>query len=160
MKSSTQATAEQDDPVARAASVASRLADLGARYDAAPVFPVESMRCLAAAGLHRHFASPASGGIAFADVPGGYRTLMDVLRIVGRADLSIGRLYEGHVNALALFDWYASPEQAVRLGRELEDGAFYGVWATEPQPGVTIERRGAEPRCSTAQSHSRAEPGA
>lgn len=140
MKTSTQTTAEQDDPVARAAAIASRLADLGARYDAAPVFPVESMRCLAAAGLHRHFAPPASGGIAFADVPTRYRTLMDVLRIVGRADLSIGRLYEGHVNALALFDWYASPEQAVRLGRELEDGAFYGVWATEPQSGVSIER--------------------
>ncbi|EIZ79855.1 acyl-CoA dehydrogenase [Novosphingobium sp. Rr 2-17] len=135
------ANSDTDAPVSRAAAVASRLVELGARYDAAPVFPIESMRCLASAGLHRDFASPASGGIAFADTSTKYRTLMDVLRIVGRADLSLGRLYEGHVNALALFEWFASPEQAARLQRDLEAGAFYGVWATEPLPGVRIEAR-------------------
>jgi len=139
MISPTRAAAQPGDPVGLARSIAERLADLGARYDAAPVFPVESMRCLSAVGLHRHFAPVASGGIAFTDADTRYRTLMDVLRIIGRADLSIGRLYEGHVNALVLFDWYGSPGQAAHLRRELDEGAFYGVWATEPTPGVSIE---------------------
>ncbi|EJL29600.1 acyl-CoA dehydrogenase family protein [Novosphingobium sp. AP12] len=138
MISYSQVAAEPGDPVGLAASVAARLAELGARYDAAPVFPSESMRCLAAAGLHRHFAPVASGGIAFADMDTWHRTLMDVLRIIGRADLSIGRLYEGHVNALALVGWYGLPDQVAHLGRELDEGAFYGVWATEPAPGATI----------------------
>lgn len=125
-------------PAARAAAIATRLADLGARYDAAPVFPAESMRCLASAGLHREFAPVAAGGTSFLDTFARYRALMDVLRILGRADLSLGRLYEGHVNALALFEWYGSPAQITRLKRDLEHGAFYGVWATEPAPGVTI----------------------
>jgi alkylation response protein AidB-like acyl-CoA dehydrogenase len=114
------------------------LAELGARYDAAPLFPAESIRCLASAGLHRDFAPAAGGGTGFIDTSARYFALMDVLRIVGRADLSLGRLYEGHVNALALFEWYASPAQMARLKRELENGAFYGVWVTEPSPGVTI----------------------
>lgn len=128
-------------PVERASAIARRLADLGARYDSAPVFPVESIRCLTAAGLHRDFAPLASGGFPFANLADRHLALMDVLRIVGRADLSLGRLYEGHVNALALFDWYGSPAQHARLERDLEHGAFYGVWATEPQPGASIERR-------------------
>jgi alkylation response protein AidB-like acyl-CoA dehydrogenase len=126
-------------PAIRAATIAPKLAELGARYDAAPVFPVESMRCLAAAGLHRDFAPVASGGRRFADPVARHQAMMDVLRIVGRADLSLGRLYEGHVNALMLFDWYGSPAQQARLGRDLETGHFYGVWATEPQPGLRID---------------------
>lgn len=127
------------DPVGCARAIADRLADLGARYDAAPVFPLESMRCLAAAGLPRHFAPVTSGGTVFADTRERYRALMDVLRIVGRADLSVGRLFEGHVNALLLFEWYGTPEQNQQLECVLDAGDFYGVWATEPAPGVSIE---------------------
>ncbi|WP_313442655.1 acyl-CoA dehydrogenase family protein [Novosphingobium sp.] len=135
---STLASSDRQAPPMRAAAIAPRLADLGARYDAAPVFPADSMRCLASAGLHRDFASLASGGTRFADAATRHHALLDVLRIVGRADLSLGRLYEGHVNALALSEWYGSPAQATRLESELEQGAFYGVWATEPPPGVAL----------------------
>lgn len=128
-----------DCPAARATSILPRLVEFGARYDAAPVFPIESMRCLAAAGLHLDFAPRASGGGNFTDVVARHCAMFDVLRIVGRADLSLGRLYEGHVNAMALFDWCGSPEQQAWLGRELQAGSFYGVWATEPQPGLRIE---------------------
>ncbi|WP_260929215.1 acyl-CoA dehydrogenase family protein [Novosphingobium sp. 9] len=127
-----------DTPVARAGAIAGQLEVLGARYDAAPVFPSESMRTLARAGLHRDFACVDAGGTAFGDTAHRYRSLMDVLRIVGRADLSAGRLFEGHVNALALFEWYGLPEQIAHLSGRLAAGAFYGVWATEPAPGVRI----------------------
>lgn len=135
---STLASSDRQAPPVRAAAIAPRLADLGARYDAAPVFPADSMRCLASAGLHRDFASLSSGGTRFADAAARHTALFDVLRIVGRADLSLGRLYEGHVNALALFEWYGSPAQTIRVKRELAQGAFYGVWATEPAPGVAL----------------------
>jgi len=128
-------------PDIRAAAIAHQLATLGARYDAAPIFPAESMKCLIAAGLHRSFAPVASGGDIFPDRTAHYLSLMTVLRIVGRADLSVGRLYEGHVNALALFDWFGSPDQKAQLSRTLDSGAFYGVWATEPAPGVQLRTR-------------------
>jgi alkylation response protein AidB-like acyl-CoA dehydrogenase len=142
MISSPHLQAAPDSPAARAAAIAPRLAELGARYDAAPVFPADSMQCLAAGGLHRSFAPVASGGDAYADCAVRALSLMTVLRIVGRADLSVGRLYEGHVNALALFDWFGSADQLTLLGRALDHGAFYGVWATEPAPGVRLRERG------------------
>ncbi len=122
----------------RASALADKLIELGVRYDAAPVFPLESMRMLAGAGLHRDFASPQAGGTIFKDSLDRYGSLMDVLRIIGRADLSVGRLFEGHVNALALLEWYGSPDQISQLSHALSAGAFYGVWATEPPPGVKL----------------------
>ena len=50
----------------------------------------------------------------------------------------MGRLYEGHVNALLLFDWYARPDQLAWLSEALDGGAWFGVWATEPKPGVRL----------------------
>lgn len=121
-------------------SVFSRLVDCGARYDAAPLFPLESVEILRRSGLQRVFAPPASGGASFADARAENAALLDVLRIIGRADLSLGRIFEGHVNALKLFTWLGSDEQRARLASALDDGAFYGVWATEPPPGVTVRR--------------------
>lgn len=126
------------DPVARAGAISQRLATLGTRYDAAPVYPAESMKLLAEAGLHCDFAPVESGGMVFDDPVARNLCMMSVLRVVGRADLSVGRLYEGHVNALALFDWYGSSAQKARLGQTLKQAAFYGVWATEPPPGVQL----------------------
>lgn len=134
--------ADDAHPTARAAAVAPRLMELGARYDAAPVFPIDSMQCLAAAGLHRCFAPVASGGLDFGgDEDAWHLCLFDVLRVIGRADLSVGRLYEGHVNAMILFDHFATAVQKHGLGQRLDAGAFYGMWATEPRPGVQMVGR-------------------
>jgi alkylation response protein AidB-like acyl-CoA dehydrogenase len=109
-----------------------------ARYDAAPLFPTDSLDLLRDHGFARRFAPPAAGGEAFADEQQRYRAMTDALRLVGRCDLSVGRLFEGHVNALLLFGWYASEAQLAWLSRALDDGAWFGVWATEPPPGVRL----------------------
>lgn len=118
------------------------LAALGARYDAAPLFPVDSLAALTCAGLHRRFAPRDAGGEAFADEAARNAALADSLRLVGQGDLSIGRLFEGHVNALCLFDWYATRDQLDWLDRALTEGAWFGVWATEPSPGVQLDDDG------------------
>ncbi|MFL9841890.1 acyl-CoA dehydrogenase family protein [Sphingomonas sp. ST-64] len=119
-------------------TVESRLAELGARYDAAPRFPVASLAVLREAGVHRRFAPGAAGGEVFSDAEARNAAMARTLREVGRGDLSVGRLYEGHVNALALFDWYASARQHDWLRDALDRGAWFGVWATEAPPGVRI----------------------
>lgn len=140
-KAATSSSVPQPDfrPLVR--SVFSRLVEYGERYDAAPLFPQESVEILRHSGLQRLFAPPASGGESFADARAENVALLDVLRIIGRADLSLGRIFEGHVNALKLFAWFGSDEQKAQLASALNDGAFYGVWATEPPPGVTIRRQ-------------------
>ncbi len=126
------------DCVSAAIGIAEKLEELGARYDAAPVYPADSIAQIVRAGLHRTFAPVASGGQSFRDDDQRHLAMLDILRIIGRADLSIGRLYEGHVNAMLLFGWYGSPVQLHALKWSLSDGAIYGVWATEPPPGVAI----------------------
>lgn len=119
--------------------IVNRLARLGARYDATPNFPTDSLAALIESGDHRRFAPEPCGGDIFETKASRTRAMAKVLRQVGRGDLSIGRLYEGHVNALALFGWYGTAEQLGWLTQLLDRGAWFGVWATEPAPGVRLE---------------------
>ena len=115
-----------------------RLSALGARFDAAPLFPADSLRLLHVAGYHRRFAPVAAGGDLFPDERARFAEMRDALRAVGRGDLSIGRLFEGHVNALLLFGWYGTAGQVSWLNHALDRGAWFGVWATEPTPGTAL----------------------
>lgn len=119
--------------------LADRLAALGDRYDAASLFPSESLGLLARTGLGARFASPSAGGERFDGEEERNLAMLGALAEVGSGDLSVGRLFEGHVNALLLFDWYGSSRQQLWLKAELDRGAWFGVWATEPPPGVRIE---------------------
>ncbi|MFD0937644.1 acyl-CoA dehydrogenase, partial [Methylobacterium trifolii] len=61
--------------------------------------------------------------------------LRDVLAAVGSGSLVLGRLYEGHVNALALVLRYGGPEALEQAAGDVRDGHLFGVWNTEPSPG-------------------------
>ena len=39
------------------------------------------------------------------------KRLLRVLAATGRGNLSVGRIYEGHVNALLLIRWFGTPSQ-------------------------------------------------
>ena len=114
------------------------LARLGERYDNERAHPADSIALLVEAGLLHRFAPVESGGEAFADAADRHHAMFDALRRVGRGDLSVGRLFEGHVNAMALFGWYATARQKDWLRGALDRGAAFGVWATEPAPGVAL----------------------
>lgn len=125
-------------PCAAPLDALEELVALGARYDAAPRFPADSLRRLEAAGLHRRFAPLQAGGASWPDTRAAHAEMLDTLRRIGRADLSVGRLYEGHVNALLLFGWHGDEAQLRWLAHALDRRAWFGVWATEPPPGLRI----------------------
>lgn len=54
-----------------------------------------------------------------------------VLRNLGRANLSVARLFEGHMNAVKLVDLYGSSPTAQRIFREVKNGALMGVWGAD-----------------------------
>jgi alkylation response protein AidB-like acyl-CoA dehydrogenase len=141
-----------DEIVARLVANAEELATLGAYYDAVAGYPTKSVQILVREGLHRIFACPASGGIAFVSDRAENTALLQVLRIIGRADLSLGRLFEGHVNALKLFAWYGNECQTREMAEILRQGNMFGVWATEPPPGVTLQRDGVRWRLNGRKS--------
>lgn len=124
------------------------LCSLGAEADRTQQFPAASLKALADYDLHSRFAAKRSTH----DQIGSEHDLFDWLRFIGRADLSLGRLYEGHVNAVKLIIWFGSAEQQRQMRVHLGDGKFYGVWATEPSPGVKLTENESEVRLKGAKS--------
>ena len=107
-------------------------------------FPVADVSLLRVIGALERFAT---------DEPSP-QELMQALRLVGRANLSLGRIFEGHVNGARLVDWYGGAAQRRVLAEDLSDGRLFGVWNTEPQPGVTIDGSGAGRILSGAKSYA------
>ncbi len=56
---------------------------------------------------------------------------LDSLRILGRANLSVARLFEGHMNAIKLVVLYGSSAAQERLGAAVSNGALLGVWGAD-----------------------------
>lgn len=114
------------------------LSDEFASADREGLFPSAAVAALKRCGALSAFAPPAVGGISFDGRAQYVETLFDALRLVGRADLSLGRIFEGHVNGLKLVEWYGDAQQNALMAADLQLGGLYGVWATEPRPGVAL----------------------
>lgn len=114
--------------------IASRLAVIEAeavRLDRDGGFPEQAFALLREAGaltapLPRHLSG---GGLG--TEPGGAMALFDLLRLLGGASLAVGRLYEGHVNALKLIAIYGSEAQLGGAAADAADGHLFGIWVTE-----------------------------
>ena len=57
-----------------------------------------------------------------------YLTLARRLYAAGRFDLPLGRLFEGHIDALQIIARYADAETATALHAKARAGACFGVW--------------------------------
>jgi hypothetical protein len=111
------------------------MAARAAALDQQPSFPTEDIAVLRQIGALEVFAGEKATPLE----------MMEALRLVGRANLSVGRLFEGHINGARLVAWYGDDLQRRRLAEDLENGALYGVWNTEPNPGARIIRGGKGP---------------
>ncbi|MGK7753086.1 MULTISPECIES: acyl-CoA dehydrogenase [unclassified Roseovarius] len=58
---------------------------------------------------------------------------------VGAANLSVGRLWEGHVNALYLIRLHGSEAQKRDAVHRIADGALLGVWGADGNVPVTLD---------------------
>lgn len=70
-----------------------------------------------------HLSSPADPRNS-----GELLTLLRLLYDTGRGDLPLGRLFEGHVDALQIISRYGDRSQLETLTRILADGGILGVW--------------------------------
>jgi alkylation response protein AidB-like acyl-CoA dehydrogenase len=104
-----------------------------AARDASPIFPEGPFRALAAAGL---LALPVPDPIEGHERRASFAEEWRVLRAVAKADGSVGRIFDGHLNAVERLD-IAAPEPL--RTRELEavaaGGLILGVWGADPIPG-------------------------
>ena len=84
--------------------------------------------------------------------------LLQLLKAVGRANLSVARIYEGHINALFLIHLFATTEQKKKWFADAADGCLFGVWNTGNNEAIqmvenhtnTLELRGKKTFASGA----------
>ncbi len=115
----------------RAEEVATRAAALeAADRDADGRFPASAFRELRRLGL---VAAPPVR-------PNEIGKLLTLLAAIGRGDLSVGRIYEGHVNAMILCGEFGTPSQRANVEELARAGHLLGVWNTDhPARPVVIE---------------------
>ena len=68
----------------------------------------------------------------------GPLALSEGLRQIGAGSLPLGRLFEGHVNALGLVVRYGDDEQARLVADEAHAGKLFGVWNTDDKEGLRL----------------------
>lgn len=107
------------------------VADVALKADAGLCDLSGDMRRLAASGILARLCT-------FQGNPQETREQATLLRRIGRASLSVGRLAEGHMNALKLVSLYGTPEQVRRHTNLARNGAIYGVWGADADPPVRV----------------------
>lgn len=113
-----------------AESVAGICAGLAAEADATRTFPAGAFQAIARQGL---LGAPLPGGA------GDLLELLLILKHIGRGDLSVGRIFEGHVNALQLIQTFGTPSQIERWSIDArERDMIFAVWNTEAGDGVRL----------------------
>jgi len=115
------ATARIDQALAAVAAGAAAL-------DREPRFPTEAFASLRGADV-----LTATLGAARAGAPVALE--WELVRRVAAADSSVGRILDGHLNAVERLEVAAEPELRERELARVEAGAILGVWGADPEPG-------------------------
>jgi len=115
---------------------ASRFAPRADGYDTAAAFPAEDFADLFAEGLYAPCVPESFGGLGLGPGHDTYSLWM-MTRELARADMSLARCWEGHVNAQVLIDALGSDEQRERwFDGIVNRGEIWVAWSGEPQSAV------------------------
>jgi alkylation response protein AidB-like acyl-CoA dehydrogenase len=77
------------------------------------------------------------GGGGFSE-PSRHSELCSILRLIGSADLSFARLFEGHLNAVTIVGRYGCPDQMRALATSVARGGLAAVWGADDAQGLHI----------------------
>ena len=116
-----------------------RMADAAPQTDDDGTFPERVFSWLADAGL---LAITLPGGELDDKLPNTVR-LLQLLKRIGTGNLAVGRVYEGHINALNLISLYATADQKRTWHDDsLRHHRLFSVWNTQANDGVRIHAVG------------------
>jgi alkylation response protein AidB-like acyl-CoA dehydrogenase len=105
-------------------------------YDEDGAYPAEDVAALHESGLITAVLPVRNGGAGLSGVP-----LSEVLQSIGSGSLPLGRLFEGHVNALELVLRCGERRQIDLVAEEARAGKLFGVWNTNDANDLRLVRR-------------------
>lgn len=94
----------------------------------APCFPEGGIRLLAEECLLNARCRTPWAGLPGAAEGLRLGNILDALRAVGRTSLAVGRLYEGHLNALQLIGRFGTKAQQQQAAEDLDAGHLFAIW--------------------------------
>ena len=95
--------------------------------------PAADFSHLAAEGLLLSPFPGRVGGLGLGSESGATQPLSFLLRLLGRGNLAIGRLFEAHVNAVALLARFGHPSLLERAAEDAAEGRLLALWVTDPR---------------------------
>ncbi|MGC1309086.1 MAG: acyl-CoA dehydrogenase family protein [Phormidesmis sp.] len=122
----------------KAISIANQAAREAASADCIGGFPTAGFERLGQAGFLSAPLHPNYGGYGLGFQSHQSELLLQILTQIGRGNLSIGRIYEGHVNALQLVQTFGTPQQVQGYAEDVLEGKAFGVWNAEAEDGVKL----------------------
>jgi alkylation response protein AidB-like acyl-CoA dehydrogenase len=105
-------------------------------YDEDSAYPTADVAALHESRLTTAALPTEYGGSALSG-----SSLSEVLQSIGSGSLPLGRLFEGHVNAIELVLRYGDREQVALLAREAGESKLFGVWNTDDSKGLRLIHR-------------------
>jgi alkylation response protein AidB-like acyl-CoA dehydrogenase len=126
----------------RGAEVARFSAENAAEIDRVGCFPEKEFAKIISAGLIVAPLSRSLGGLGLGFESQTIADLLSLLRILGKGNLSVGRIYEGHVNGLQLIQTFANPDQVEHFAHDARGQKIFGVWNAEAGDGLKFRPLG------------------
>jgi alkylation response protein AidB-like acyl-CoA dehydrogenase len=120
----------------RAREIAEQAFERAGSYDEDGAYPAEDVAALHESGLVTAVLPLKSGGAGLSG-----EALSEVLRLIGSGSLPLGRLFEGHVNALELVLRCGERRQIDMVAEEARAGKLFGVWNTDDANDLRLVRR-------------------
>lgn len=126
-------------PAVAAEIIAAGYRRRAAEFDRAGFIPRLGILALGDAGLLSATLPAELGGFGLGTAPGSTAELLEILTIIGSGDLSVGRLYEGHINTLLLIQRFGTGSQLDRARHAIHrDNALFGVWNTDARSPLAL----------------------
>ncbi len=125
--------------LARAKEIAAYCASNAAAIDRHGAFPQQEFELIANSGLLSAPLPPHLGGWGAGIEAKNTHEMLMLLKQIGRGNLAVGRIYEGHINALQLVQSFGTREQIEQLAEDARlHHKIFGVWNAEAEDGVKI----------------------
>jgi len=128
-----------DECFAYATEIADYCAANAAAIDHNGAFPIQEFKQIAGSGLLAAPLMPEFGGLGLGFDASFTHEMLLLLKKMGWGNLAVGRVYEGHVNALQLIQTFATRLQIERYAEDARDHhKIFGVWNAEANDGVKV----------------------